>query len=117
MPPMRVSGIGLDVAEVARFRLIMGPNKKHLLYKMFSSAERKYCLSYKDAATHFAGTFAAKEAVQKAHGDFSLPLVLLEIRREKGKPAVWIGGKRMKEMLVSITHTRDLACAIALKTS
>jgi len=116
MPAMQISGVGIDVVEVARFRLLVKQKKQHLLAKIFSDIEQAYCFSYADAAPHFAGTFAAKEAVQKALGDFSLPLVLLEIRRQKsGKPEVWIKGFRSKSLLISISHTFDIACAMVFK--
>ena len=118
MVPMLVSGIGVDIAEVGRFRTLVEQKKMHLLGKMFSKAERKYCFSYADAAPHFAGTFAAKEAVRKAQGNFSMPSVSLEIRRHKsGKPELWIRGRRSLSVLISISHTRTTACAVALKTS
>jgi len=110
-----VRGVGIDVAETARFRSLIKRKKPHLLEKMFSRAEREYCFSYADAAPHFAGTFAAKEAVVKARGA-DVPLASIEIRRQQsGKPEVWIKGRRLKSLLVSISHTRDIACAIAFQ--
>ncbi len=113
-----LSGIGLDIAEIGRFRSLIKAKKLHLLDAMFSKAEREYCFSYTDAAPHLAGTFAAKEAVIKAQGNLSAPLASIEIRRQKsGKPEVWIKNKRAKSLLVSITHSRDVACAAAIEQS
>ena len=109
-----ITGVGVDITEAKRFRTLLKQKKLHTLSKLFSSLELDYCLSYKDPAPHLAGTFAAKEASQKAMGDFSSPPHLLEIRRTKdGKPEVWVSGKRSKYLLISISHTLDTAIAVA----
>ena len=113
---MQIGGIGVDIAEVGRFRTLVKQKKPYKLDKMFNRAEKEYCFSYRDPAPHFAGTFAAKEAVLKAQGDRSVPFDVIEIRRQReGKPDVWIRGRRSQVFLVSISHTRSLACAIALR--
>ncbi len=99
--------------EISRFRGIRKRNR--FLERTFTTRERAYCLSHRDSATHFAGTFAGKEAVQKA---LPKPLAFqdIEIRREKnGKPAVWLKGRRSRSLLISITHTASVATAIALR--
>ena len=109
----KISGIGIDIVDVARFKVLLTKNKRHQLAKLFTSLEQEYCLSYKDAAMHFAGTFAAKEAAYKARGDRSLVLESIEIRRAKsGAPQVWIKGYLVATLLVSISHTDDIACAV-----
>ncbi len=109
-----MEGIGIDVAEIGRFRSLIKQKKQHLLDKMFSNIEREYCFSFKDAAPHLAGTFAAKEAVIKAGGSPSLTAV--EIRRGKdGRPEVWCGGRKSKSLIISISHSSEIACAIALQ--
>jgi len=68
--------------------------------------------SYKDPAPHFAGTFAAKEATRKATAKYPR-FSDVEVRRTKqGKPEIWVCGKRSRSLLVSITHTKTIACAI-----
>ena len=66
---MKISGIGIDIIEISRFRLVVRKGKNRFLENTFSEAERTYCFSYRDPAPHFAGTFAAKEAVEKALSD------------------------------------------------
>ena len=108
---------GIDLIEVKRFKPYCTPHGRtsRFVLRTFSSAELAYCFSFRDPALHLAGTFAAKEAVQKACGTFSTPLVSLEIRRTRtGKPEVWVRGKRSRRLSVSISHTRDVACAVAL---
>jgi holo-[acyl-carrier protein] synthase len=112
---MSVQGIGVDAVEIARFRTLVRDEKNRFMTNTFSAQERAYCLSYKDPSPHFAGTFAAKEAVQKASGLFALAPTAIEIVRTKaGKPEVWLQGKRSKSILISITHEKKLACAVAI---
>lgn len=112
---MKVLGLGVDATEISRFRSVLSNKRDRFVANTFSKTEQEYCRSYRDPAPHFAGIFAAKEAARKASGDFSLPFKALEIRRDnKGKPEVWIKNKRARSLLVSITHSRDIACAAAI---
>jgi len=109
--------VGVDIAEVGRFRTLLKTKDRgqRFIDKIFSAAEQAYCFSYKDPAPHLAGTFAAKEAVQKASGDFTTSPRALEIRRTKsGKPELWRNKRRLTRSSVSISHTGDIACAVAI---
>ncbi|MEI6863766.1 MAG: 4'-phosphopantetheinyl transferase superfamily protein [Candidatus Adlerbacteria bacterium] len=107
-----MKGIGIDMAPVARMEAALV--QQQFMDNTFSKLEQEYCNSYKNAAVHFAGTFAAKEAVRKATGNYPI-LKNVEIRRtQDGKPEVWIGGKLEASLLLSITHTETDACAVAL---
>ena len=113
---MQIKGVGVDIVEVRRFRAILRAKNKRFLANNFSPLERAYCMSFRDAAPHFAGTFAAKEAVQKAMAKEVPSMAAIEIRRDKhGTPNVWTRGKRSARFLVSISHERSVACAVALK--
>ncbi len=105
--------IGLDVMEVKRFKNIK--RTAAVLQKAFSGRELNYCFSYKDPAPHLAGLFAAKEAVAKAL-DGQAVVYEIEIRHTVvGKPMVWQKNKQNKKMAVSISHTDQIAVAIALQ--
>ncbi len=113
-----ISGIGIDIVEIERFRQLLKDGKTRFLFNTFSDEEQGYCLAYEDSATHFAGTFAAKEAVQKATGEFSLLLNQICIHRaDSGKPEVFIKGRLDTSILISITHNESSACAVAIKQS
>lgn len=106
--------IGLDLVEVSRFKQFNKKPEDHRLKKVFTKSEISYCFQYKSPASHLAGIFAAKEASSKALGVTGFPFVELEIMHDKdGSPQVWKGGRRLL-VSVSITHTRDLAAAIAI---
>lgn len=114
MRDMQFAGIGIDIADISAFRAVVRNKKDRFLQNTFSTEELQYCFSYKDPAPHLAGTFAAKEALRKATGDRT-PLQSFEIRRaESGKPEVWIKGRRLKPFMLSISHSKTAACAVAL---
>jgi len=111
---MAIQGIGIDIVEVKRFSSFEKENR--FLSDNFTENEIDYCFSYRDPSVHLAGTFAAKEAVYKALGRSDILQSVIEIRREKkGKPSVWIAGRCQKSIFISISHTKDIATAIALK--
>jgi len=107
---MAQTKIGIDMADIARFRAL----SRSSLVKLFSKREIARAKMYKDPAPHLAGMFAAKEAASKALGTKQFPFFTLEIRHAKdGAPEVWKDGKKVR-VSVSITHTRSLAAAIAV---
>lgn len=109
------TSIGLDVVEISRFKSVVKNKKYSFLKKVFSDLEVTYCLSFKDPSSHFAGIFAAKEAVSKALGVDKFPFAEVEIRHEKsGKPAAYKDGKKLK-VSISISHTDTIAAAVAIK--
>jgi holo-[acyl-carrier protein] synthase len=109
--PMKVSGVGIDIIEIGRFTDVLQKKQDKFVENTFTEEERTYCFSHKDPAPHFAGTFAAKEAVRKASG---APFHTIEIRRiASGKPEVWLSGRRAKTALISISHNASTACAVA----
>ncbi|MDP3645522.1 MAG: holo-ACP synthase [bacterium] len=110
-----IKGVGIDIIEIERFRSVLKKKNDHFFKKMFSNAEREYCLSYADPAPHFAGTFAGKEAASKALGPEKFPVLSLEIRRSRnGKPEVWRRNKKIAVHL-SISHTDHIAISMALR--
>lgn len=107
--------VGLDMVEVSRFKELFKNKKEAFIFKVFSSEEIKYCKTFKDPSSHFAGMFAAKEAVSKALGVEKYPFAEIEIRHKKdGKPVAYKNGKKLS-VSISITHTKDTASAIAIK--
>jgi len=112
-----MNGIGIDIIEVERFGKFRSDKDDFFLEKNFTKKEREYCFSFKDASPHLAGTFAAKEAIYKALGGKGVALPLIEIRRhaKNGQPLVWVRGKKDASLLLSISHTKDTAVAVAVK--
>jgi holo-[acyl-carrier protein] synthase len=113
-----IVGIGIDIVNIQRFRDALEKGSEQFLLNTFSESERAYCQSSADAATHFAGTFAAKEAFKKATGEFTVPLNQIEVRRTSaGKPEMHVRNEIDPSLLVSISHDTSMACAVAVKQS
>lgn len=106
--------IGVDIAEVARFKRFVKTPGHHFLKKVFSPLELSYARAHVEPAVHLAGFFAAKEAASKALGVEKYPFIELEVRHAKGgAPEIWHKNKRVR-MTISISHTRSVAVAVAL---
>ena len=118
--------VGMDCVEIARIEASWKEHGERFLQRIFLPAEIQYVLSHANPAIPLAARFAAKEAVSKALGTgIGQQVNWLDIevvRQESGKPEVVLHGGAlalMKKMgagkiLLSLTHTRDLAMATAI---
>ncbi|MBU6384212.1 MAG: holo-ACP synthase [Verrucomicrobia bacterium] len=120
-----IKGLGIDLIEVERIRQSIERHGQAFLDRLFSHNEQSYCLKFKDAAPHFAGRFAAKEAIAKALGTgFGKELSWLDIEvldNENGKPVVGFSDEAQKrfhapQVMVSISHTHTHATSVAMWT-
>lgn len=118
-----IQGLGTDIIEVKRIEASIARFGKRFLDRLFSPEEQAYCLSHRDAARHFAGRFAAKEAIAKALGSgFGGALSWSDVKiinDGHGKPEVILSPQLKRslgnlEVLVSISHSRDYATAFAI---
>lgn len=105
----------MDIASVVRMRELLTryPAAEE---RFFTPTERAHCHGFTDPPRHFAGTFAAKEAVVKALrlGHIGAWLRQIEITRNaSGAPAVSLSGRR-QEVALSISHEVDIAVAIVV---
>lgn len=118
-----ILGIGLDIIETARVEKAL--QNPVFLKKVYTEGEQEYLAKRKGNAQSAAGIFAAKEAVSKALGTGFGPISLQEVEivwDENGKPSVRLTGRALmklqemggKQVLVSITHIKDLAAAQAV---
>ena len=60
--------VGVDLIEIDRVRRALERHGDGFRARCFTAAERAYCDSKPNPAQHYAGRFAAKEAVGKALG-------------------------------------------------
>ncbi len=111
-----IAGIGTDIIEIDRIRESIEKHGSHFLDRLFSKKEQDYCHKYKDSAPHFAGRFAAKEAIGKALGTgFGAELSFLDIEiinDESGKPVVLL--EKELKIHLSISHCNSFATATAI---
>ena len=122
---MEIVGIGTDIIECVRIGQLIERHGEIFLTRVFTEREISYCQARRNATEHFAGRFAAKEAVLKCLGSGmakGLCWTDIEVRNEpSGKPSIAIHGAtreltdrlRIEDILISISHCRAYATAYA----
>jgi holo-[acyl-carrier protein] synthase len=123
---MAIFGIGTDIVECLRIARMIEQHGELFIARVYTPNEIEYCQSRKQATQHFAGRWAAKEAVLKALGTGwrrGISWRDVEIRNlRSGSPTVDLhGGARdfmdeagVTQVLVSISHCRSHATAYAI---
>lgn len=120
-----ILGLGNDIIEIARVERLLKRFPLGTLQKIYTSREQEICLKKKQSFVHFAGRFAAKEAVVKALGiGFSKGITWTDVEilnDSLGKPIVHLSEKlnilfKNPQILVSISHCRSYATAVAIYT-
>ncbi|HTV47642.1 MAG TPA: holo-ACP synthase [Phycisphaerae bacterium] len=123
---MAILGHGVDLVEVARIAEMIERHGEHFLNRCFTATEQEYCASYKDSAPHYAGRFAAKEAIAKALGTGfrgQINWTDMEILPDtEGRPVLALKGPireaagemGISHWHVSISHTMEHAMASAI---
>ena len=121
-----VIGVGTDIVEIRRIGAALDRHGERFREKAFTPAETAYCLSRAEPPAHFAGRFAAKEAVLKALGcGFGRGASLTDVEIVSGDraPVVTLSGGAARiakaagavmPVLVSISHSREAAIAFAV---
>lgn len=120
-----ISGCGIDLVEISRIELALERFGRRFLDRVFTPAEKAYCLAKKRPAESLAARFAAKEAVAKALGlglgQFCWQDIEI-VRLGGGRPQVRLTRAVLDEaevlgigqMLISISHTHEYAVAQAV---
>ena len=123
---MTVLGIGTDIVECLRIAQIIERHGELFINRVYTDHEIQYCRSRRAATQHYAGRWAAKEAVLKALGTGwrrGISWRDVEVRNAtSGKPSIALrGGARevfeksgIRDMLISISHCRSHATAYAI---
>ncbi|UWZ82527.1 holo-ACP synthase [Occallatibacter riparius] len=118
-----IVGSGIDLVEIARIQHSMDRYGDRFLDRVYTAAEKAYCLRKRHAAESFAARFAAKEAGAKALGTgISQGVNWLEIevvRESGGRPGLQFHGRAaeraermgVRNAALSLTHTGTLAMA------
>ncbi len=110
-----ISAIGIDLADINKFRKKPYHSNQSFYKKIFSYSEIKYCLKFKNSYEHFAGKFAIKESVKKA---ISTKIKFLDIitSHSDSKPTVTIKNNSYKKRLIlsSISHESGFAIGFVL---
>lgn len=126
---MKIIGIGLDLVSIPRMRAITERWQDQFLTRLFTQAERDYCLRRATPYASLAARFAAKEAMLKALGTGwtgGIRWVDIQVVNDAtGKPTAHVSG-RVKELMadigataihVSLSHEADYAIAEVVLTA
>ena len=120
---MNVIGIGTDIVECLRVAKMIEKHEDVFIQRVYTPGEIEYCGSRKASTQHYAGHWAAKEAVLRALGTRWRRGVAwrdIEIRQtpERGPTVALRGGARelvedrgVHQLLVTIAHCRSHATA------
>ena len=112
--------VGVDIIEIDRVRRAL--ERPGFRERCFTDAEREYCDSRTHPAQSYAARFAGKEAVGKALG-CGVRFTWKEIEIVgRPKPGVRLAGRtaafaervRAGAIDLSMTHSREIAAAIAV---
>lgn len=126
---MDIIGIGTDIVECLRIGRMIEEHGELFLQRVFTQREISYCQARKRAKEHFAGRWAAKEAILKCLGTGwrkGMCWTEMEVRNNtEGAPHVFMCGaakERAQELkianiLLTISHCRAYATAYAIAVS
>lgn len=122
---MSVFGIGTDITETDRIGKMIEKHGEIFLDRVYTQREQEYCGIRKAAVQHYAGRWAAKEAILKSMGTgWSKGIHWTDIEivnKMGGAPYVELHGEAQKicdemgvqKILISISHCQEYATAFA----
>jgi len=121
-----IYGVGIDLVENDRLAKIISKWGDKFLQRVFCDSEIKYCGKHTQSSINYGARFAAKESFLKALGiglGMGVKFKEIEVVNDKnGKPDLLLRGeakkqiekKRIAEVHLSLTHTKNYASAIVL---
>jgi holo-[acyl-carrier protein] synthase len=121
-----ITGIGVDLVEIMRFRKVIERLKDRFILRIFTSGEQQFCNMHRDPVPHFAVRFAAKEALFKALGTGwakGVTWIDAEVQRERqDAPTMLLHGEAQKLSIamgvqrihLSLTHSENMAIAMVV---
>lgn len=121
-----IVGLGTDIVETVRIGQMIEKHGELFLQRVFTEQEIRYCQRRREAIQHYAGRWAAKEAVMKTLSTgFTRGVGFQDIEvvsKTSGQPLIKLRGgaaevaKRLgiDDVLISISHCRAYATATAV---
>ena len=111
--------IGTDIVDIDRIKLSIEKYQTKFLDKVFSIKEQEYCQSKSKPFIHYAGKFAAKEAVIKSikSSEYDKPIEfksIIILNNSDGSPYCTLNLSFKGSVKVSISHTENHAVAFAI---
>lgn len=123
---MQVVGIGADIIECLRIAQMIERHAEQFITRVYTDLEIEYCSARKAATQHYAGRWAAKEAVLKSLGTGWVRGISwrdVEVRNDAGgQPSIVLTGgaldvskkRGVERVMISISHCRSHATAYAM---
>ena len=123
---MQIVGLGTDIIEIVRIGQMIERHGELFLTRVYTEGEIRYCQRRKEMFQHFAGRWAAKEAVMKTLGTgWTRGVSWTDIAvstQQSGQPTIQVCGgagdlaRKMgiDEFLITISHCRSYATATAI---
>ncbi len=109
-----IIGSGIDIIEIERIRSAVKTWGDRFLTRVLNPKEIAYAKSHTVPYQHYAGRFAAKEAIYKALGNKKISWKdITVINNPEGKPECHIKGLKHRVHL-SISHSKFYAVASAV---
>jgi len=123
---MQIIGLGTDIIECERIGRMLAQHGERFTDHVYTADEVRYCSDRKVSDQHFAGRWAAKEAVLKAFGtgwiagitwrDVEIVIQpsgkpVIRLHRGAAEKAVQLG---IADVLISISHCKSHATATAI---
>jgi len=121
-----IVGLGTDIVEILRIGRMIERHGELFLRRVFTEGEIRYCQRRRECDQHYAGRWAAKEAVMKTLGTGwtrGVGWQDIEVTTSKsGQPKIEIHGAAREiadrldidEILITISHCRAYATATAI---
>lgn len=111
-----IIGTGIDIIEISRIRSSVTKWGPKFLERVFNPQEIRYAESHVLPFQHYAGRFAAKEAIYKAVGNRLLGWKDITIVNDiTGKPTCVVKGlSKSRTVHISISHSKFYAVASAI---
>ncbi len=121
-----IIGLGTDIVEITRIGQMIERHGELFLQRVYTEAEIRYCQQRKESMQHYAGRWAAKEAVMKTLGTgFTRGVGWQDIEVaniRSGQPQIVLRGgakefaekRGIDDILITISHCRSYATATAI---
>jgi holo-[acyl-carrier protein] synthase len=121
-----ILGLGTDIIEIVRIGQMIEKHGDHFLQRIYTDAEIQFCQKRREYLQHYAGRWAAKEAVMKVLGTgLSRHVSWKDIEvlsRSTGQPEVFLHGPvrdvaanlGIETIHITISHCRAYATATAI---
>ncbi|MFG0334888.1 MAG: holo-ACP synthase [Maioricimonas sp. JB049] len=121
-----IVGLGTDIIEILRIGEMIERHGELFLQRVYTEQEIRYCQRRKEAIQHYAGRWAAKEAVMKTLGTGFVKGIRWKdievVSKRSGAPIIQLAGGALEkskslgidQVLITISHCRTYATATAI---